>query len=84
MNRDEQHPQRLWQALGLDQESKRQHYDLKRDPEQVYEVIETWRTDGDVKNVADGTRRYHEEVLGGIGAPETVRNYYYAGRKIAG
>ena len=36
----------------------------------------------DVKSVAEGARRYHDEVLSGIGDPETVRNYYYAGKKI--
>ena len=44
VNRDERHPQRLWQALGLDHETKFEHYDQKRDPEEIYEVIETWLT----------------------------------------
>ena len=31
-----------------------------------------------------GARRYHEEVLDGIGEPDSVRGLYYAGKKIAG
>lgn len=83
MNRDERHPLRLWKVLGLDRETKREHYDRKRDPEEIYEVIKTWLTDGEVKGVTAGACRYHKEVLGEIGEPETVRGLYYVGEKIA-
>jgi hypothetical protein len=80
-NRDEHGPTRLIYALGFDRLHTMESYDYDRDPEVIFETITTWITSGEVKNVAEGARRYVDEVLGGIGDPDTVRKAFYKGRK---
>lgn len=81
-NRDERHPMSLIQALGFDRLDKPDAYDPDRDPEFVYERITTWLATGEVKNISEGARRYHAEVLRGVGSPETVRELFYRRRKV--
>lgn len=80
-NRDERHPLNLVQALGFDRLKKPDSYDPDRDPEAVYERITTWRATGEVKNISEGARRYHAEVLRGVGSPETVRVLFHEGKR---
>lgn len=83
VNRDDRHPQRLWQALGLDNlvRDPDAGYDRKRDPEEVFEEITTWLTIGECKTVAEGATRYWREVLDEVGSPETARELFYRGRR---
>jgi len=80
-NRDERNPIRLVNVLGFDRLIKSARYDPDRDPDAVFERITTWRATGDVKTISDGARRYHAEVLKGIGSPETVRVLFHEGKK---
>jgi hypothetical protein len=79
---DGQHPLNLKRVLGLDRLNKPDAYDPDRDAEEVYERIATWIADGEVKNISEGARRYHREVLQEIGAVETVRELFYRGQNL--
>lgn len=79
---DGQHALNLKRALGFDRLNKPDAYQPTRDPEEVYERISTWLAAGEVKNISDGARQYHREVLGEIGAVETVRELFYRGQKL--
>jgi hypothetical protein len=83
-NRDERHPISLRYALDLDRLTQADRYDHDRDPDVVFERITTWLADGGVKNISEGARRYHADLLRGAGSPETVRELFYRGRKRAG
>jgi hypothetical protein len=80
-NRDERHPMSLRYALGFDRLNEPDTYDHDRDPEVVFARITTWLTGGEVKNISEGARRYHSDVLRAAGSPETVRELFYRGRK---
>ena len=80
-NRDEHGPTRLIYALGFDKLHKIENYDYERDPEVIFETITTWITHKEVKNVAEGARRYHAEQWHGVGDPDTVRKAFYVGKK---
>jgi hypothetical protein len=79
-NRDERHPAKLIRALAFDRLNRTDPYDPDRDPEAVHERITTWLAMGEVKNISEGARRYHAEVLRGVGSPETVRGLFHAGK----
>lgn len=77
---DARHPLNLKRALGFDRLNRPDPYDPDRDPEQVYERIATWIADGEAKDITAGARRYHEDVLKGVGPLETVRGLFYKGQ----
>jgi hypothetical protein len=80
-NRDERHPMNLARALGFDQLKRPAAYDYDRDPEIVFEQITEWLTGGEVESISEGARRYHADVLLGVGSPETVRGLFHEGRR---
>lgn len=80
-NRDERSPTSLIYALGFDKLHTMETYDHDHDPEVVFETINTWIIDGEVKNKSEGARRYHAERWNGAGDPESVRKAFYRGKK---
>lgn len=68
-----QHLISLWEALDLASEKKADGYDIRRDPEYVYEIIENWRVKGIVKSVLSGSEKYRDDYLHKRTSVETVR-----------
>jgi hypothetical protein len=75
-------PLSLWRALGLYGERDR-GYDADNDPEFIHAWIAQMLAEGEVRNVAEGARRYVERY-GRANDPESVRKLYYRGRRRAG
>jgi hypothetical protein len=74
----------LWRAVGLYGERKGgAAYDADNDPEFIHARIAQMLAEGEVRNVAEGARRYVERY-GRANDPESVRKLYYRGRRKAG
>ena len=81
-NRDKLPPDMLPQVLGFVGLAKRAPpANPFHDPHEVYEEINSWLRGGEVRSIAEGARRYSDEILKGSHAPETVRSWYNAVKK---